>query len=57
MVDGDAKNSVLSEFLRFLTKDKKWWLVPLITVLVVMGVLALLGDGSSTAAPFEYPSF
>ena len=52
-----AKNSVLSEFLHFLTKDKKWWLVPLITVLVVMGVLALLGDGSSTAAPFEYPSF
>jgi hypothetical protein len=42
----------LYEFLRF---NKKWWLVPIIAVLLFVG--ALIALGSTAAAPFVYTLF
>ena len=46
---------LLSEFLYFLGHSKKWWLLPIIVVMVIFGVLLILaGTG---AAPFIYTLF
>jgi hypothetical protein len=34
--------------------NKKWWLIPIIVVLALLGLLVFLGN---TAAPFIYPLF
>ena len=48
------------EFLRdlwnFLKVRKKWWLAPLIIVLIIIGVLIILGS-TSALAPFIYTLF
>jgi competence protein ComGC len=48
------------EFLRdlwnFLKARKKWWLAPLIIVLIIVGVLIVLGS-TSALAPFIYTLF
>ncbi|HZE86198.1 MAG TPA: DUF5989 family protein [Puia sp.] len=48
------------EFLRdlwnFLKVRKKWWLAPLIIVLILLGLLIVLGSGSALA-PFIYTLF
>jgi hypothetical protein len=50
-----AGESLLVEFLDFLKHNKKWWLLPIITVLLLLGVLIIL---SGTAfAPFIYTLF
>lgn len=42
------------EFFRFLQEEKKWWLIPLI--LLLLGLIAILIFGSSSVlAPFMYP--
>jgi drug/metabolite transporter superfamily protein YnfA len=44
--------SLLVEFWEFLRHNKKWWLLPILIVLLVFGVLIFLsGTG---AAPFIY---
>jgi len=45
---------VLKEFGLFLRQEKKWWLIPLIVVLLLLGVFVLLTSGSALA-PFMYP--
>lgn len=40
----------------FMKERKKFWLLPIIIVLLVMGVLIVLG-GSSALAPFVYSLF
>src|SRR2546425_12881241 len=42
------------EFLSFLKQEKKWWLIPLIVVLLTLAGLILF-SGSSVLAPFMYP--
>jgi Family of unknown function (DUF5989) len=44
-----------AEFLRFVLHNKKWWLTPIIVVLVLVGILAVLGG--SGVAPFIYTLF
>ena len=46
---------LLKEFLFMLKHNKKWWLTPIILVLLVFGALILMG--SSTYAPFIYTLF
>ncbi|MBT3514540.1 MAG: hypothetical protein HN474_04405 [Nitrospina sp.] len=48
--------SFLSEFLEFLLERKKFWLLPIIFVLVLMGGLIVLTQGSAVA-PFIYTLF
>lgn len=51
-----AKQSLIKEFLGFIVAEKKWWLVPLVTVLLLVGALVLFAS-SSPLAPFLYPLF
>lgn len=46
---------LLVEFWYFLGHSKKWWLLPILIALLLLGLFVLL---SSTAiAPFIYPLF
>lgn len=50
----------MMEFLKdlwmFMRERKKFWLAPLIVVLLLLGLLIVLG-GSSALAPFVYTLF
>ena len=45
----------LAEFWYFIRHNKKWWLTPVIALLLFLGVLIMLG--TSGAAPFIYTLF
>ena len=49
------QRGALAEFLSFALHNKKWWLTPIILVLVLVGVLAVLGG--TGIAPFIYTLF
>ena len=51
-----AKQSLWREFGAFIVHEKKWWMIPLIAVLLIVGALILFA-GSSPLAPFLYPLF
>jgi hypothetical protein len=44
------------EFIRFLSVRKKYWLLPIILVMVLFGGLVVLTQGSAVA-PFIYTLF
>ena len=46
---------LLREYLDFLCHNKKWWLIPIIVALLLVGVLVILGG--TAAAPFIYTLF
>jgi hypothetical protein len=45
----------MTELGRFAMQTKKWWLVPLIVVLLGIGLVIILGG--TAAAPFIYTLF
>ena len=51
-----AKLSIMKEFWEFLKVRKKWWLMPIIIFLVLLGALLVLTEGSAIA-PFIYTIF
>lgn len=52
---GAGDRGVVAEMWLFLKDNKKWWLLPILAVLLLFGVLVLLaGTG---AAPFIYTLF
>lgn len=48
--------SMMGELWAFLRERKKWWLGPIILVLVLFGGLLVLAQGSAVA-PFIYTIF
>jgi hypothetical protein len=48
--------SFLAEFWKFLRIRKKFWLLPLLTVILIFGALLILAE-SSALAPFIYTLF
>jgi hypothetical protein len=46
---------LIREFWDFLKHNKKWWLTPIILVLLLFGALLILGG--TAAAPFIYTLF
>ena len=50
-----ARTSLASEFWYFLKHNKKWWLLPIIIVVLALGALVFLSG--SGAAPFIYTLF
>ena len=53
-VEGESPG-IVREFVDFLRYNKKWWLTPIILVLLLVGLLVVFG--SSPAAPFIYTLF
>jgi hypothetical protein len=51
-----GKLSIMKEFWDFLRVRKKWWITPIVVVLVLLGALIVLTE-SSAVAPFIYTLF
>jgi competence protein ComGC len=51
-----SRLSIIKELWDFLKHNKKYWLVPIIVVLVLLGVLLVLAE-KSAIAPFIYTLF
>ena len=47
---------VAGEVLIFLWQRKRWWLIPMVTVLLLFGLLLIFGT-TSGVAPFIYTLF
>lgn len=47
--------TIVEEFIDFLKHNKKWWLLPIVLVLGMVGILAFFAG--SGAAPFIYTMF
>jgi len=52
----NSKLEILKEFWQFLKERKKWWLMPIIIMLVLLGALIVFTEGSAVA-PFIYALF
>ena len=48
--------SIVSEFWYFMKEREKWWLGPIIFILVLIGLLIVFTEGSAVA-PFIYALF
>lgn len=51
-----AGQGLLSELLSYMKARRKWWLIPIIVVMVAVGTLLVLAQGS-VLAPFIYTIF
>jgi hypothetical protein len=51
-----SKLDTVRELFGFLRREKRWWLIPMVVVLVLLAVLIVFAQ-SSALAPFLYPFF
>lgn len=51
-----GKLGIVKELWEFLKERKKWWLLPIIIFLIILGVLIIFAE-SSAVAPFIYTLF
>ena len=51
-----SRTSVVGELFGFLWRQRLWWLIPMMIVLLVFGLLMLFAQ-SSPIAPFIYTIF
>ena len=52
----DSKFAILAGFWDFLKTRKKWWLGPIVFIMLLMSILIVLTEGSAVA-PFIYTLF
>lgn len=52
----NGKLSILLEFWDFLRLRKKWWLAPVVILLLTLGLILVVTEGSALA-PFIYSLF
>ena len=52
---GEQQMGIVREFWDFLLHNKKWWITPIVIVLLLVGLLVALS--SSAMAPFIYTIF
>jgi hypothetical protein len=50
------KLRIIAEYFEFLTRQKKWWLLPIVILLLLFGVLVIFTESSPLAA-FIYTIF
>ncbi|HLD25493.1 MAG TPA: DUF5989 family protein [Candidatus Andersenbacteria bacterium] len=51
-----SKLSILVEFWEFIKTQKKWWLLPIVIVLIALGFVLVFAQ-TSALAPFIYALF
>ena len=51
----ESQRGVVSEFWHFLGQTKKWWLLPIVVIILGFGALVLVSG--TAAAPFIYTLF
>lgn len=49
----DGRTGLVAEFVSFVKHNKKWWLLPILVIMALVGALAVLGS----TAPFIYTLF
>ena len=49
-------SSLVAEFWQFLKVRKKWWVLPIVVVMLLVGALLVFAQGSALA-PFIYTIF
>jgi len=49
------RRSMPAEFWDFLKHNKKWWMLPILIILLILSLLVFLGG--TAIAPFIYPLF
>ncbi|MFN2623607.1 MAG: DUF5989 family protein [Chthoniobacterales bacterium] len=52
----NGKLSIAREFWTFLRVRKKWWLAPIIILILTLGLILVVSEGSALA-PFIYSLF
>ena len=50
-----ARPGLIAELWEFMATNKKWWLTPIVVVLLLLGALTLMSG--TAAAPFIYTLF
>lgn len=50
-----ANENIFVEYLDFVRHNKKWWLIPMLLIMITFGILILLSN--TAAAPFIYTLF
>jgi hypothetical protein len=51
-----SRPGLVSELMAYMKARRKWWLIPLIMVIVAVGALLVFAQGSALA-PFIYTIF
>lgn len=51
----EGSSSVIGELWSFISHNKKWWLLPILAMMLLLGGLIILGG--TGAAPFIYTLF
>ena len=51
-----AKLQIIGEYFSFMRQNKKWWILPIVLALLLLGALVLFTQGSPLA-PFIYTIF
>ena len=54
--DGEGNPSLVAEFVIFIRENRKWWLIPMILMIAILGLLIVCGT-STVLAPFIYSLF
>ena len=50
-----GSSSLLAEYWNFIKYTGKWWLIPILAIMLILGALVFLGG--TGAAPFIYTLF
>jgi Family of unknown function (DUF5989) len=50
-----SRTGIVGELVGFMAHTKKWWLTPIVLMLLLLGVLIVMGG--TGAAPFIYTLF
>ena len=48
-----SKSAVVVELFSFLWQNKRWWLIPVIVILIIIGMILIFPQGSAIG-PFIY---
>jgi hypothetical protein len=51
-----SKLRIIGQYFQFLKEQRKWWLMPIAILLLLLGLLIVLTQGSALA-PFIYALF
>lgn len=54
--DNEGSASLLTEFYIFLKENKKWWLLPMVLMIVLLGAIIIFGS-SGALGPMIYTLF
>ena len=50
------KIKIIGELFHFLWERKLWWLIPFVSILIILGILFIIAQ-SSSVGPFIYTLF